>query len=1026
MKFSVSKIFCPYIKPRNLLFALILPILCLFIQACDETPPTPDGKATSKNLSEFSRTLNIAQSESEEEEVLEPAPEKEYKIVYFRYNDGASNALRYEAEITQTQLDSGYFLLNFSQLNAQDGNYFWIDDKGGSYDSLAVGDGFAFSSWDNAPTVLASTLPDPNFAAGAQISQSDFNSDGILYLYPVWSTAISVDTSQNIRASLHILIPTEAWEMSEIIPHSALDSQTYYNKVGYVNFSQEAFIDPFNGQFLGYGYEDATHRWVTRSGDTTGRGVAQYDGKDDSTPGKSVEDFITSGVGDYSAGSPILKQLLLKMDDDGYLQDYVYYDEVLEDIADNGVVDYFSVDFYKIIYAQSSASTNPSTGLISEQYHVDSMLVYDKTQYEISFVEPNIEGSALTGATIQTDTISHGEALPFSPTNWHTLETPPENYEFVGWKVLNDDGSTGVSYEEYAEKNPTVSDNITFVSVLSALEPKILSDELSKTYDAETLSYTAQNLWDRVLAEEFSGRFSTYEEMLSEYTVITNDASGSTGRFAGPNVGEVVFTYSILNNASNLSIYDVQIKLSIQKAPLVVSPMQNYSKIFGSADPVFEYKIEGLAKTDTAQKVFSSISAKRASEGENYGEYDIEVDYTPNTQIDSKFGNYDIVTNTALLLILRSDQIGAVAEPIVRTYDGKSHTIDVDVLGAADGEPVEIYYNLTGALGAYTHSEPPTVTDVNESQEIYFMVKSPNYEAYFGSARVTVNPAPASIRANSYTKTQGEEDPEFSASVSGVVEGETLNYTIDRLAGEDPGDYTITPVERNNPNYDVSINTGLLTIEAVQSISPSATAPKEPSGKNLPEIVLDADNNIIIAPVMDSAPQVVQIDGISLGEGDYSVDENGLVQLSSAVFSNLPDGEHSIRVQYDEEVFESIIIVDNGIPLSAGNFKLVESDYFWSLFNLLCTLFSVAFACIFLIRHKLKGDLKPQNLRVGIALAGFAGICFAVLFITQNFSASMTFFDAYSLVFAFSVFAQIVLRVFFAKTAENSPQVKDN
>ncbi len=1001
---------------QKLLVSILVLLVVLVVAACDSFEQGAQfALSEDKNTDVFSENSRV-----HTEETIEEAT---YTVVYYRYNDGANGGVRYEDIVTQNELENGYHLLDFVTLNTADEQYFWVNNSGEKFDSLAVGENYGFAGWDDAPTVLNVSIPTEQFVAGAQITASDFNSEGVLKLYPVWATAIPMDSAGFIQASIHLLVPTEAWEMSEIIPHSAIESQTYYNKVGYVTFSTEAFLDPFNALYPGFGYHEATDSWITRFNDKVGRGVAQYDGKDDSTPDKSVEDYLVKGTVDYSPGGEALKQLLLKMESDGFLQDYVYYDEVLEDLADNGSVDWFFLDFYKIIAAQTTPSTNASTGIISEQFHVDAMLGFDPPMYDVTFVEADIEGTSMTGADVLRKSVAHGQSLPNPPENWYASEEFPHGYELLDWSVLNEDGSAGMTYEEYAKIYPEIKENVTFVAILDVTPAEGLSDELSKTYDGTALAYTGDHLWERVLKDKLPD-ISSYKEMLNEYSLRTNETRDDGAENSLTDVGEKFFTYSVVNKASNLTVYEVEIALSVQKSELTVSPRENYSKTFGEPDPNFEYRIQGLAPTDSVEQVFSSIQAVRTASGENYGEYEVEVIYTPNTSDSSKFANYDVVKNTAMLLILRSGEIGAVASPISVTYDGEGHAIDVDVMGIVEGEPAEIFYSITGGE-PYNLTTSPVCTDVSDSRTVYYMVKTLNYTPYYGSARVTINPAPAGIRAHSYSKMQGEEDPEFNASVTGVVSGEKLNYRIDRKEGEVPGEYAIMPVSEDNPNYRVTVTDGVLTIESPeQTATPlptlTVTPEKEADMKDVPDINVDEDNNISIVPGSTAPPTNVSVDGNSLNEGDYTVDDDGVIRLSGEYLKGLPDGSHVIRVEYGDDVFESGIIMENGIPLSAGSFFRVELGH-WSIFNLICTLITIVFACAYFIPQSKpaqgsnSGEKSHKSLWVVTALFSLSAVSILLLFLTQNFSLPMGILDGFSIVFAILVLAQLLIRLIFGR-----------
>ncbi|MBR2699274.1 MAG: hypothetical protein IKE76_11855, partial [Clostridia bacterium] len=72
------------------------------------------------------------------------------------------------------------------------------------------------------------------------------------------------------------------------------------------------------------------------------------------------------------------------------------------------------------------------------------------------------------------------------------------------------------------------------------------------------------------------------------------------------------------------------------------------------------------------------------------------------------------------------------------------------------------------------------------------------------------------VTADNKGKTYGEDDPEFTASVTGLKfsdEPTVLNYDLTREAGEDVGEYIITPSgEAEQGNYSVVYETGKFTI----------------------------------------------------------------------------------------------------------------------------------------------------------------------------------------------------------------------
>ncbi len=70
------------------------------------------------------------------------------------------------------------------------------------------------------------------------------------------------------------------------------------------------------------------------------------------------------------------------------------------------------------------------------------------------------------------------------------------------------------------------------------------------------------------------------------------------------------------------------------------------------------------------------------------------------------------------------------------------------------------------------------------------------------------------MAANNKSKTYGDDNPALTATVTGTVNGDALNYTLATTAGKfsNVGNYPITVTLGSNPNYNVSKTDGTLTI----------------------------------------------------------------------------------------------------------------------------------------------------------------------------------------------------------------------
>lgn len=86
---------------------------------------------------------------------------------------------------------------------------------------------------------------------------------------------------------------------------------------------------------------------------------------------------------------------------------------------------------------------------------------------------------------------------------------------------------------------------------------------------------------------------------------------------------------------------------------------------------------------------------------------------------------------------------------------------------------------------------------------------------------------PVTVAADPKTKAYGEADPEFTAVVTGLPEGGQLNYTLEREAGEDVGEYAITVVPGDNPEYEILAEDSTLTIEKADAVALIVPAARE-------------------------------------------------------------------------------------------------------------------------------------------------------------------------------------------------------
>ncbi len=253
-----------------------------------------------------------------------------------------------------------------------------------------------------------------------------------------------------------------------------------------------------------------------------------------------------------------------------------------------------------------------------------------------------------------------------------------------------------------------------------------------------------------------------------------------------------------------------------------------------------------------------------------------------------------------------------------------------------------------------------------------------------------------------------------------------------------------TPTDTSDPEEDS---------EEVSSSSSSSPQPASSSSSSSNLVTSSSVSGTTTQPEDDRKPQItpgggitlppggsggtpgnVTIDGAPLDSSNVSVDGNGNLTISPEYFATLPDGEYTLTVTYDGVEYESSIIVEDGVPTSAGILNQVRG---WSLFNLIVTILTMISPVIFLVtqgKKKSKNSVYKQSYkrqqeeiytrRNATAVAGFIlfAVTFIILILTQDFSYPMVIFDIYSIWFAIIFVVQTIVEVVFRrKNVTNRP-----
>lgn len=249
-----------------------------------------------------------------------------------------------------------------------------------------------------------------------------------------------------------------------------------------------------------------------------------------------------------------------------------------------------------------------------------------------------------------------------------------------------------------------------------------------------------------------------------------------------------------------------------------------------STSGVYDLDVFAVVNTDAYERMIYSVG-NRAGEVRDFlrtalngGSATTQVTYYDAATADSAERIVALSTcaaaNTNGRLVIfarmtRHDMLTLAATGYGDTYDAQSHSLrDISV-----NYPEGTTFEYSTDNGATWTKVMPTRTDVGTTV-VQVKASHPDYGTAEATEVIRVNPAPVTVTALDASKRVGEDDPEFLAVVTGLVDEQEILYTISRPGAgsdEDEGEYpdTILPAgEELQGNYSVTYVPGEMTISA--------------------------------------------------------------------------------------------------------------------------------------------------------------------------------------------------------------------
>jgi sugar lactone lactonase YvrE len=362
-----------------------------------------------------------------------------------------------------------------------------------------------------------------------------------------------------------------------------------------------------------------------------------------------------------------------------------------------------------------------------------------------------------------------GDAIQVSYSTVATVTSPIGNYPIIA--TLTPVGQTNLS-------NYTITNNPGTLTITQA--------PLTITVNNATRQYGQAN-------PPFSG---TTNGLLNGDTVTINYSTTAT-------ITSPVGTYPITATASgpvagNYLVTVIPGTLTVTQAHLTVT-VNNATRPYGQPNPVFTSTFTGALNGDTFTNTYSTPATIASAVGT----------YPINDVVGGPAAsNYTIqVTPGTLTITTASITLNVAVNNATRTYGAANPVFTSTITGALNGDTFTITYATTAAALSPIGTYPivPTVSGPALS----------NYTLTTTNGTLAITPATVTVTGNNATRSYGTPNPIFSATTSGLLNGDTvsLNFSTTATTNSPVGAYPIVVTVLNaSSNYTFVTVNGTLTI----------------------------------------------------------------------------------------------------------------------------------------------------------------------------------------------------------------------
>ena len=255
-------------------------------------------------------------------------------------------------------------------------------------------------------------------------------------------------------------------------------------------------------------------------------------------------------------------------------------------------------------------------------------------------------------------------------------------------------------------------------------------------------------------------------------------------------------------DAENYAISYEQGRLTVVEADAVVVRAKSYSRQYGDENPVFEFETEGAALDGTPEIVCSAVANSPV------GSYTIEVK-------QGSIKNYNVHFESGSLVITKAP-LSISAGNYTKKQGDALPVFKASYAGFKNGENESVLTKQPVFSCEADEASAPAEYAVTISG-----ADAENYDISYEQGRLTVVEADAVVvRAKSYSRQYGDENPVLEFETEGAALDGTPEIVCSAVANSPVGSYTIEVKQGSIKNYNVHFESGSLVItKAPLSIS---------------------------------------------------------------------------------------------------------------------------------------------------------------------------------------------------------------